>query len=139
MKKKLFTWLLMSSLLLPLWGNSQDLVFQFRNPAFGGETFNYQWLLSSAQAQDTYEGEEDLFEPYTSNPLDDFENSLNRQILSQLSRKIIDSQFGEGDLEEGSYMLGNYQIEIGEGGDGMSIVIFDLTTGDQSTIFIPYF
>ena len=31
---------------------AQDLIYQPRNPAFGGDTFNYQWLQSSAQAQD---------------------------------------------------------------------------------------
>ncbi len=34
---------------------SQQLVYKPRNPNFGGDTFNYQWLLSSAEAQNTFE------------------------------------------------------------------------------------
>ena len=33
---------------------AQGLTYRPNNPAFGGNTFNYQWLLSSAQAQDTH-------------------------------------------------------------------------------------
>ena len=33
------------------YGKSQQLVYKPVNPAFGGDTFNYQWLLSSAEAQ----------------------------------------------------------------------------------------
>lgn len=31
--------------------NSQGFVYKPKNPAFGGDTFNYQWLLSSAESQ----------------------------------------------------------------------------------------
>jgi hypothetical protein len=34
---------------------SQQLVYRPINPAFGGDTFNYQWLLSFAQAQNKLE------------------------------------------------------------------------------------
>ncbi len=33
---------------------AQGLTYRPNNPAFGGNTFNYQWMLSSAQAQDTH-------------------------------------------------------------------------------------
>jgi curli production assembly/transport component CsgF len=35
---------------------AQDLVYRPRNPAFGGDTFNYQWLLNSAESQNTFTG-----------------------------------------------------------------------------------
>ena len=34
---------------------SQQLVYKPKNPNFGGDTFNYQWLLSSAESQNTFE------------------------------------------------------------------------------------
>ncbi len=34
---------------------SQQLVYKPVNPAFGGDTFNYQWLLSSANAQNQFD------------------------------------------------------------------------------------
>ena len=50
--KKILTGLFL--LLVVFQVKAQDFVYTPKNPAFGGNTFNYQWLLSSAQAQDTY-------------------------------------------------------------------------------------
>lgn len=132
--------LLFSLIFFPLLSYSQDFVFRFTNPAFGGETFNYQLLPSSADAQNTFKEEiETQIPDYHTDPLVDFENSLNRQILNQLSRKLIDNWFGEEDLGEGVYVFGNYQIEIGELDGGLNVIIFDLNSGDQSTIFVPFY
>ncbi len=119
---------------------AQDFVYTPKNPAFGGSPYNYSWMLSSAQAQDTYEApeEEDSY-GYNSNPVDDFTESLNRQILSQLSRQIVARQFGEDALSEGSYILGDYQINIGNGSGGLNISILDNSTGSTTTVTVPYF
>lgn len=139
--KHLLLILVLSGLAFPAQLFGQDLVFGFKNPAFGGNPYNYQWMLSSAQAQDTYKdvSESSILDSYNRDPLQDFEESLNRQILSQLSRKLIESQFGEGQLSEGTYIIGNYQIEVGDQGGGLNIVISDLGNGDQTTVFIPFF
>jgi curli production assembly/transport component CsgF len=121
---------------------SQDFVYTPKNPAFGGNPYNYSWMLSSAQAQDTYEAKKDgsdTYSYYGSNPVDDFAESLNRQILSQLSRQIVARQFGEDALEEGSYLLGDYQIDIGNESGGLNITILDNTTGATTTVIVPYF
>lgn len=124
-------------------GKSQQLVYTPKNPAFGGNTFNYQWMLSSAQAQDTYKspetGTKDGYSMYGSNPVDDFAESLNRQILSRLSRELVTRQFGEEALAEGSYVLGDYQIDIGNTDGGISITIVDNTTGATTNVVIPNF
>ncbi len=126
--------------LLPLAGlMAQDFVYKPINPAFGGDTFNYQWLLSSAESQNKITEKKDDPYSYFDDPLQDFEATLNRQILDQLTRKIIGEQFGEGTLEEGEYMIGDYQIEIADGYDGINITIFDSSTGGQTSITIPYF
>ncbi|MBY5949725.1 curli assembly protein CsgF [Algoriphagus marincola] len=120
---------------------AQRLVYTPQNPAFGGNTFNYQWLLSSAQAQDTFEdpaSREDRF-GFGQNPLNDFSESLNRQILSRLSREIIDRQFGEESLESGTYNLGDYQIDISNSGSGLIVTIIDNVTGGTSVIEVPFF
>ena len=139
--KHLLLILIFAGLTIPANLFSQDLVFGFTNPAFGGNPYNYQWMLSSAQAQDTYKdvSESSLRDSYSRSPLKDFEESLNRQILSQLSRKLIESQFGESELSEGTYLIGNYQIEVGDDGGGLNIIISDLGTGDQTNVFIPFF
>ena len=121
---------------------AQDLVYEPKNPAFGGNTFNYQWMLSSANAQNTYKAPEegaDPFSRYGRDPVEDFTESLNRQILSRLSRELVTRQFGEESLTEGTYNLGDYQIEIGDSDGGIEISIVDLTTGATTNVSVPYF
>ncbi len=141
MIKYLFLTLTFSLLLFSVHSTAQSFVYTPKNPAFGGNTFNYQWLLSSAQSQDTYKAPEiaNGRNSYYSDPAKDFAESLNRQILSRLSRDIISRQFGEGALEEGTYVMGEYQIEIGQGAGGLSVTIVDNTTGSTTTVSVPYF
>lgn len=121
-------------------GAGQNLVYQPKNPAFGGHYLNYSWLLSAATAQDTFEDpEEARRQEEGEGVLESFSEALNRQLLNQLSREIIEAQFGESGLEPGSYLLGDFQIDILSGLDGIVINIFDLSTGGQTQITIPYF
>jgi curli production assembly/transport component CsgF len=125
--------------LISLVVQGQDFVYEAKNPSFGGNTFNYQWMLSSAQAQNKIEEKDDFSLSTNTDPLKDFQESLNRQILSQLSRSLVSSQFGTGDkLEPGEYLIGNFQISISEVSDGVSIVIIDTATGNQTTVVIPF-
>lgn len=129
--------LLILCFIMPGSMQAQDLVYKPKNPAFGGDTFNYNWLLSSAQVQDlTEEGGTSTDE---SSSLDFFTESLNRQLLSQLSRELVVNQFGEDGLEEGVYTVGDFQIDIGNTLEGLSISIIDVATGDQTQIVIPFF
>lgn len=116
---------------------AQEFVYRAINPAFGGNYINYQWLLSSAQAQSEFKEETPERDPYTRDPLADFEASLSRQILNQLSRQLTVTQFGDGPLEEGNYVFGNYEIEVTPGLEGLVIYILDTTTGNETTITIP--
>jgi len=119
---------------------AQDFTYTPKNPAFGGNPYNYSWLMSSAQAQnDIVETSSSANSPYTTDPLKDFTESLNRQILSQLSRQIVAKQFGEDALSAGTYVLGDYQIEVGDQADGLSIKIVDNKSGSQTTVSVPYF
>ena len=119
---------------------AQDFVYTPKNPAFGGNPYNYSWLMSSAQAQnDIKETSSTSSNPYSTNPLKDFTESLNRQILSQLSRQIVAKQFGEDALSAGTYVLGDYQIEVGDQANGLNITILDNKTGSQTTVSVPYF
>ena len=119
---------------------AQDFTYQPKNPAFGGNPYNYSWLMSSAQAQnDIKEATTDPYSRYSSDPLKDFTESLNRQILSQLSRQIVAKQFGEDALSAGTYVLGDYQIEVGDQANGLNITILDNKSGSQTTVSVPYF
>ena len=117
---------------------AQQLVYTPINPSFGGSPLNGNWMLSQAQAQNGFTSEESIDSRFLRDPLADFKESLNRQILSELSRNLISSMFGESGLEEGRYTIGDYIIDITPGSEGISIIIFDLVTGDETTIIIPY-
>lgn len=117
---------------------AQDFVYQPRNSAFGGSYLNYSWMLNSANAQNTFE-DPNQTSGFQRDPLEDFQQNLNRQILNQLSRRIIQSQFGEDGLQDGNYTLGSYQIEIGSDGAGVNINIYDSSTGNSTTVIVPYF
>jgi curli production assembly/transport component CsgF len=126
---------------------AQDFVYEPKNPSFGGgNTFNYSWLLSSAQAQNTIAepASSAASNPFQIDPLRQFEQNLNQQILNQLAQRLIGNQFGgsgsQGQgLQEGSYSVGAYQINVVPGSNGFSVQITDTNTGNQTTVTIPYF
>lgn len=118
---------------------AQDFVYTPVNPAFGGNTFNYNWLLSSATAQNgtTDPDAADRTSIFDRDPLEEFRNSLNRQILSQLSRNVLGDQFTDGQIAVGTFTVGDFTIDVVPSGDGVVITIIDLSTGGQSTIEVP--
>jgi len=119
-------------------GKSQQLVYKPVNPAFGGDTFNYQWLLSSANAQNQFDQKNDYSDLLGNlNSVDSFSQSLNRQVLSELSRKLFEDQFGEGSLQPGNYLFGSMYLQVTTTAQGLLINILDTSTGDQSEIVIP--
>jgi curli production assembly/transport component CsgF len=116
---------------------SQQLVYKPVNPAFGGDTFNYQWLMSSAQAQNDFEG--GAGRGGLLNPLDDFESNLNRQILNQLSRELMEEIFGEGNLQDGSFSFGSLEVNIVSETEGINIDILNSQDGSRTNILVPYY
>ena len=124
---------------------AQDLTYTPKNPAFGGNTFNYQWMLSGAQAQnglvDPGAASRTTTRTSTSRrtTLDDFTESLNRQLLNSITRQLFDLQIGNGGLTEGSYALGNFQVDVVEGADGVIITIVDIVNGGTTEVVVPYF
>ena len=113
----------------------QQFVYKPINPAFGGDTFNYQWLLSSASAHNQFKG---TTYPYGSlSTLDSFTESLNRQLLSQLSQKLFGDQFGTGNLKPGNYTFGSMYIQVTQSDKGLIVRILNTSTGEQSEIIIP--
>ncbi|HSD05999.1 curli assembly protein CsgF [Flavobacterium sp.] len=116
--------------------NAQALVYKAVNPAFGGDTFNYQWLLSSAEAQNKHKEAVDITTDKQTD-LQKFKASLNSQLLSQISSSLYKQQFGTDGLSEGSYTFGNYAVDVFPSSDGLSVNILDTTTGEQTQVIIP--
>jgi curli production assembly/transport component CsgF len=114
---------------------SQQLVYKPTNPAFGGSPINYQWLQSSAQAQNAFQEERTSFRR---DPLEDFERSLQRQILNQLSRELISNRFGAVNLsQQGTFDIGEFTVEIIPALDGTTVRVLNPITGDETTVSIP--
>lgn len=126
-----FLWLVSPAALF-----AQEMVYKPQNPAFGGDTFNYQWLLSSAEAQNSYK-EDSAFSFDEKSDIDTFTESLNRQLLNKITSDLFREQFGSGDLAEGTYMFGSLVLEISPTDGGLLINILDTQTGDQTQIIIP--
>ncbi|AYO57731.1 curli assembly protein CsgF [Chryseobacterium sp. 6424] len=124
-------------IIVPLFSAAQQMVYKPLNPAFGGDTFNYQWLLSSASAQNQFDNNNRSSTIKTGNSLDSFTDNLNRQILNELSRKLFGDQFGDGELQPGTYVFGSIYLEVSQTSQGLLISILNTSTGEQSEIIIP--
>ena len=114
----------------------QALVYTPKNPAFGGNPYNSQWLLASAQAQNSFKDPNASSREQLSE-LDRFTQSLNSQLLGQVSRRLFTEQFGSGDLKPGGYTFGSLAVVIYPSNEGLVINILDTNTGEQTQIIIP--
>jgi len=139
MKNKLSILAMIILMLLGYNAQAQDFVYKPINPAFGGDTFNHNWLMSSAQAQNQFKDDGSGSSGYQDDPVGEFADNLNRLILNQLSRKIIDQQFGEEGLEDGTYLLGDYEIIVNSESGALNVGITDMLTGNQTFVEVPYF
>ena len=110
------------------------MVYTPKNPNFGGNTFNYQWLLSSANSQNSFTAENSFDNDRSE--LQDFQESLNRQLLGQLTRSVFTSELGDG-LQPGTFNVGSLLLEVFESGEGLIINILDTNTGEQTQIIVP--
>lgn len=116
---------------------AQQFVYKPINPAFGGDPFNHQWLMASANAQNKYNKTKD-YDYKQPSALESFSENLNRQILNDISRKLFETdEKGEGKMKPGVYNMGNLNIKIAEYYGGLNINIIDITTGEQTQINIP--
>jgi curli production assembly/transport component CsgF len=127
--------------------HGQDFVYSPKNPAFGGSYLNYQWMLNSANAQNKLKGESQQRsfggDFYGYDPVQNFQQNLQRRFFSELSSQVINSYFGDGqgqqDLEDGSYQFGNYKVDVFRGQQGVNIRIKDFRKGSETTITLPYY
>lgn len=117
--------------------SAQDLVYQPTNPAFGGNPYNYQWLLNSAEAQNSFKDPDAANQREQMTELERFTSSLNSQLLSQVTRRLFTDQFGQQGLEEGTYSFGSLAVDIYPSNEGLVINILDTETGEQTQVIIP--
>lgn len=118
--------------------HAQQFSYEPINPAFGGRNyFNYNWLLSSANAQNGFK-EPEKGTGEKSN-LERFGENLNSQILSQISRSLLQQQLqsvGNFD-QEGTFTFGTLNVEVFESPEGLVINILDTSNGEQTQVVVP--
>lgn len=116
---------------------SQELVYKPVNPFFGGNNpFGYQQILASANAQNDFQ--EEAQDPFQQpSDLENFTNSLNRQLLNSLSQDLFQEQFGDQGLTVGTYVFGSLVVEVTPTSGGLSVNILNTQTGEQTQIIIP--
>ncbi|MGM0932880.1 MAG: curli production assembly/transport component CsgF [Bacteroidota bacterium] len=116
---------------------AQQLTYTPINPAFGGNPYNYSWMLSSANAQNQHKAPVDPREEESE--LDRLNENINRQLLSQISRSLLSEQLEGFDFnEEGTFTYGTLNMEIYRSLEGIVINILDTSTGEETQIIIPY-
>lgn len=135
MKKIFFIFLLF--IILKTNAFSSELVFEFTNPSFGGNPLYGSYLLQQAEMQNMFKEEPSAYQPRSI--VESFEETLLRQILNRLAYKIVEQAFGEEGLEEGTYYIGEYIIEVTPQADVIRVEIINTATGGDTIIEVPYY
>lgn len=107
-----------------------ELIYTPVNPAFGGNPNNGPVLLTTAQAQNRFKDPEldKLDEEQKTSELQQFNQSLQRSILSRLSSAATSSLIGaNGQLVPGTVDTGDFRIVIADLGGG----VLQVTTTDK--------
>ncbi|WKW46356.1 curli assembly protein CsgF [Myroides sp. JBRI-B21084] len=112
---------------------AQQLVYTPVNPNFGGNPLNYNGLINSANLQNQFD---DYKNNRDSSLLNNFSETVKRQILSQLSRKLFAENADLENLEEGTFEIGDLIISIDETREGTVIRIIDNQTGEVTEIIL---
>ncbi len=110
-----------------------ELVYRPISPSFGGNPFISSNQLAVANIENRFVEEPQSFQ---SDPLDDFTDSIQRRILSELSRDITDAIFGDNAEESGVFEIEGTIISFETVGDEINIAITD-DTGASTSITVP--
>lgn len=136
MKKKALKILILLLFVVAL-SYGQQFSYKPLNPAFGGEVFNYNWLLNSANAQNGFTASRDRAREQSD--LERFGENINSQILNQISRALLAQQVeAVGDFtQEGTFVFGTLNVEVFESDEGLVINILDTSNGEQTQVIVP--
>lgn len=135
------TWIFLLFSLFPITSFASEFIYTPVNPAFGGLPGNGIYLLNSAEAQNEHK-DPNSTDPFSNDPLDNFQQTLNRLILNQIASRIVDGAFGEdnGLGEGGIFTSGDFIIEIDNSDpNNISLTITDTLTNETTILEIPTF
>lgn len=115
---------------------AQDLVHEPISPTFGGNPFNSNHILGTANAQNNYR---DPKSTSSSSQADIFARQLQSRLLSALSSQIVDAIFGENPQESGTISFGGQTITFFRSLDSVTLTITNDETGEETKIVVPLF
>lgn len=118
-------------LALPVQAFGEELVYRPVNPNFGGNPLNASGLLANATVQRQHSPPD-----RSRSTLEEFSASIERSILSRVSREIADQILGEDAKESGRFEVGDTLIDFEQRGD---LVVVEITESGKgsTTIEIP--
>ena len=117
--------------------NATELIYTPVNPSFGGSPFNGAFLLNQATLQNKFKEERLIREPKTA--LERFTEQLEYSVFSRMANRIVNAAFGEDTLQPGEYIFGNYNMSVTTDASGITTVITEISTGNTTTVQIPYY
>lgn len=113
---------------------ASELIYTPVNPSFGGNPFIGQYLLNSATLQNKHK------EPVTTQtPLEQFRDSLQRNLLYAITSKLTQDMYGVGGFKPGHYSYAGMNVDVVGGPGGVTITITDTTNGGTTTVTVPNF
>lgn len=121
--------LVMVVLALGFSAQGTELVYTPINPSFGGSPLNGSFLLNKAQSQNDNQSPSNEKDFVTR-----FKESLERNIINSITRKVAD-----GDITDGVYDTGDYRIEVASNGAGVILTITNQLTGEVTVIEMPVY
>ena len=118
--------------------HASTLVYTPVIPSFGGNPLNWNGFLAEASAQNIYHAP--TTPPPEESPVEEFKKRLQYLILSRLASKIVDAAFGSTEeLPQGSYEIGDFQVQVLPSGDTIQVHLVDTTTGNVTDIEVPMY
>ena len=134
--------------LAPLSVGASDLTYTPVNPSFGGNPLNSGHLLGTASAQreaTASDADDDEFAAGLGDAGDaesraeEFRRRLESRLLSQLSRQVSDSIFGDNPQDSGTFSFDGVTVNFETVGDSINVEISDDLDGTTTSIILPRF
>lgn len=116
---------------------AQDLVFQFTNPSFGGNSFNSSHLLSLADIQNQHKDDGGTQSTRSSTQSDLFVRQLQSRLLSSLSSGLSEVITGAEPGDSDTLTIGDQQIFYERTLETITVEITNLLDGSSTEIVLP--
>ena len=124
---------------------ASELSFGFNSPAFNGAGYSshaltiYQLENAAKQRQEDKARQERLAAERlaANNPVNQFVQSFQSLVYTQLAKNLSDQLFGENPKNSGTLNFNNVTINWNRNGQEVVMAIIDRTTNTTTTITVP--